>query len=599
MINQRIKDFWVNKINTALTTYSVDPSTLDEGTDWIKNLNALSKWREIDRYGKAVFTDVFTKANQVAPDPLLPNSDNYGNLLGNAYVDLENEFADLVNVFKTKIGVNPESSATITQTNDDGTVVYIPKWKHDINRKITNSHSKLTDIPNGLDIVNLLYTYDLYKKIINNTNGLPDLISSNLTGADRPDAYGFYWKIKVNEAKLAEYKDLVDDLDIQKSFYDTLVQTLDYNPTVDDLDPTDLWKDLNNYLAGQSILELIQQRDRLVAEIVHAVHSAGGIPNNWHNDVHNFFRYCHDVLGINDINGLPNVPAGENLNTLLARVNHTCTAATPCSLAHCPNTHSNYDTTKGESNEYQRIHTKLKGKISDSELDTLLNPICSHTDYDTIKQERDRLKTGWANHECDSDGKVAAKETEIITKIIIDLGLTTERERENILEAVIAEIKTKITPPTDNSKEKELLEKQTKITELEAKIANLQSSQSLQDAPISNQVKDEIVKISQELNLTSAQQAKLEKVSSYQELNTLQREAFQERLNGEISSKKTANYLNWALGALTLSSLLVLAYVLRKRTNSALLGKKKKIKKLELELSILSRLLSRNEYAEF
>jgi hypothetical protein len=139
---------------------------------------------------------------------------------------------------------------------------------------------------------------------------------------------------------------------------------------------------------------------------------------------------------------------------------------------------------------------------------------------------------------------------------------------------VIAEIKTKITPPTDNSKEKELSEKQTKITELEAEIANLQSSQSLQDASISNQAKDEIVKISQELNLTSAHQAKLEKASSYQELNTLQREAFQEKLNDEISGKKTANYLNWVLGALTLSSLLVLAYMLRKRTNSALPRKK-------------------------
>jgi len=38
---------------------------------------------------------------------------------------------------------------------------------------------------------------------------------------------------------LAEYKDLADDLDIQKGFYDALIQTLNYNPTVDDLDATD------------------------------------------------------------------------------------------------------------------------------------------------------------------------------------------------------------------------------------------------------------------------------------------------------------------------------------------------------------------------
>jgi len=159
---------------------------------------------------------------------------------------------------------------------------------------------------------------------------------------------------------------------------------------------------------------------------------------------------------------------GENLTTLLARVNHTCPAATPCALAHCPNTHANYN---------------------------------------TIKTERDQLKTEQQTHEQAKQQAIQAKETEIINKIITDLQLSTERERErereHILEAVIAEIKLKITPPTDNSKEKELAEKQSKITELEAQITNLQTPQSLKDLPISDKVKAEVIKISQELGLTS------------------------------------------------------------------------------------------------
>jgi len=64
---------------------------------------------------------------------------------------------------------------------------------------------------------------------------------------------------------------------------------------------------------------------------------------------------------------------------------HTCP---PCPQTHCPNTHANYDAIKGESAEYQRIHTKLSGKVSDDDLTNLLNssPSCSHSDYDDIKQ---------------------------------------------------------------------------------------------------------------------------------------------------------------------------------------------------------------------
>jgi hypothetical protein len=149
-----------------------------------------------------------------------------------------------------------------------------------------------------------------------------------------------------------------------------------------------------------------------------------------------------------------------------------------------------------KSGEYNRIHTKLSGKISDTDLDKFINHTCpdcrltKHNDYDTIKAERDQLKTDQDNHDCDCASQVAQKETEIITKIITDLSLSTEIGRNDVLEAVIAEIKTKITPPD-------------KISELEAKIANLQAPKSLADLPISSEVKAEVVQISQGLGLTS------------------------------------------------------------------------------------------------
>jgi len=84
----------------------------------------------------------------------------------------------------------------------------------------------------------------------------------------------------------------------------------------------------------------------------------------------------------------------------------------------------------------------------------------------------------------------------------------------------------------------------------------------LKDLPISKGVKEEIIKISQELGLTAQSCAKLEKATSYQELSSLQKQAFQEKLEKEISDKNSANSLNWVLGILTLGSLLVLAWMI-------------------------------------
>jgi len=232
---------------------------------------------------------------------------------------------------------------------------------------------------------------------------------------------------------------------------------------------------------------------------------------------------------------------GKTLAQLLTP--HTCP---PCPQTHCPNTHANYDTIKGESIEYQRIHTKLNGKVSDSELDNLLKrvpaPKCSHTDYDTIKQalakEKEKLTKKEASCELEKKQALAEKEKEIIEKIITDLKLSTEREREDVLEAVITEIKAKITPPTDTT------DKDNKITELQEQINNLQTPKNLKDLPISKGIKEEVIKISQELGLTAQSCAKLEKATSYQELSSLQKQAFQEKLNSEIRERDAAISLN-------------------------------------------------------
>ena len=129
---------------------------------------------------------------------------------------------------------------------------------------------------------------------------------------------------------------------------------------------------------------------------------------------------------------------------------------------------------------------------------------------------------------------------------------------------MITEIKAKLTPPTDTT------DKDKKITELQEQINNLQAPKTLKDLPISQGVKEEVIKISQELGLTAQSCAKLEKATSYQELSSLQKQALQERLDKETADKNSANYLNWALGILTLGSLLVLAWMIMKQNKGIL-----------------------------
>jgi len=501
MTHQRIKNFWINKINDSINAFSLNPAMLEVGTNWAETINGLEEWERIDVFGKNVCRDVYVKAGQPVPEKLLTNAENYGKVLRDDFTDLDKQFAELVNVCKTKIGVDPTDDTLATDAAGNNILVNghtIPKWKYVINKKIPSQKGKLTDIPGSKDLSDLLYENDLYRQITDNTNGLPNVVLRNVKAPHKPNAFGYDWTYKVNKIALQNYKNSAT--------------TITNAETHLGLNPGDL------------------------ATIT--------------------------------INAAYNLN-GKTLAQLLTP--HTCP---PCPQTHCPNTHANYDAIKGESAEYQRIHTKLSGKVSDDDLTNLLNssPSCSHSDYDDIKQaladEKEKLTKKEESWELEKQSAQAEKEKEIINKIITDLGLTThthrERERERALEAVITEIKAKITPPTDTT------DKDKKITELQEQITNLQAPKTLKDLPISKGIKEEIIKISQELGLTAQSCAKLEKATSYQELSSLQKQAFQERLEKETSDKNSANSLNWALGILTLGSLLVLAWMIMKQNKGVL-----------------------------
>ena len=488
MTHQILKDFWINKIVVLINEFLLDPAVLDTGVNWANEINALGQWKEIDVLGRNIYQDVHVKAGRDVPDSPFDIGDNYGEVLDDTFTDYELQFIDLVDVFKTRLGIDPLDETTVKSDGKD-----VLEWKWEISRKFPHTDRQYTLKDMGdLDLLDLLYDRDLYLQITNNLN---DLL---LKGTDLADAYGYKgWTTKIDDNSLQEYKD-------SKTF---TTNTKLHLKTILGLTPTTI------------------------------------VPNDWHTK----------LVKKTDLDAYE--------NGLKAVLNNDLT-----------NWQNKLNQGQQKANEYQRIHTKLSGKVSDDDLTNLLNsaPSCSHSDYDTIKQaladEKEKLTKQKESFELEKQAAQAEKEKEIINKIITDLGLTTERERERerTLEAVITEIKEKLTPPTDTT------DKDKKITELQEQITNLQAPKNLKDLPISKGIKEEVIKISQELGLTAQSCAKLEKATSYQELSSLQKQAFQERLDKEVNSKNTANYLNWALGILTLGSLMVLAWMIMKQNKGIL-----------------------------
>jgi len=367
MTHQILKDFWINKIVVLINEFLLDPAVLDIGVNWANEINALGQWKEIDVLGRNIYQDVHVKAGRDVPDSPFDIGDNYGEVLDDSFTEYELQFIDLVDVCKTKIGVDPTNETLAT--NAEGHIILvdghtIPKWKQTINNKlpINPAHKQFTinDL-GGLDIPDLLYRNDLYKNITDKTSGLGDLIGRNLTGDDRGDSYGYKWNYKLNKTVLQNYKN-----------NQTLITNVaNHLKTILGLAPTD------------------------------------AVPNDWHTK----------LVKKTDLDAYE--------NGLKAVLNNDLT-----------NWQNKLNQGQQKANEYQRIHTKLSGKVSDDDLTNLLNsaPSCSHSDYDTIKQaladEKEKLTKKEESWELEKKAAQAEKEKEIINKIITDLGLTTERERE-------------------------------------------------------------------------------------------------------------------------------------------------------------------------
>ena len=222
---------------------------------------------------------------------------------------------------------------------------------------------------------------------------------------------------------------------------------------------------------------------------------------------------------------------------------------------------------------------------------------------------RTQLTKQAETHQAEQALAVANKEQEIINKIITDLALNIPRERESILEAVIAEIKNKITPPATDSqlnqlkeqlknKEKiisELCQSNQNQLDLEQLVAQKEAENKeliTAENELKNQLnekqkellakiltksgtikdkvmKEEIIKVietsltNQGINSQKFRQ-EINFLSSLTDIEKLQSKYTGQKISQLEKSQKNALYLNYGLGALSLGSLLVLIYLLIK-----------------------------------
>ncbi|CAG8776152.1 19639_t:CDS:10 [Gigaspora margarita] len=163
---------------------------------------------------------------------------------------------------------------------------------------------------------------------------------------------------------------------------------------------------------------------------------------------------------------------------------------------------------------------------------------CPHNDYNTIKQERDNYKQQLDTHTCptcpqtccvngDYDAikeqlsqqaeqhqqQLTAKEKEIITQIISEcqLGLNPD----SVLEAVITRIKELINKDPDSQIAADL---QQQLQDKDKLIADLSTP--------SEEIKQQLVKLCQELGLSDQVQQSLQSASNYSELVSKQDENY-------------------------------------------------------------------------
>lgn len=272
------------------------------------------------------------------------------------------------------------------------------------------------------------------------------------------------------------------------------------------------------------------------------------------------------IAGKLGTNKLSDIPLGKTLTDVLAdsawRTGHACSA--PCGLAHCPDVshHTNYATLQTESQEYQRIHSKLSGNVSDADLTSLLNavPNCSHGDYDAIKtalaEEKEKATKQHEACELEKAQVQAQKEQEIVNKIITDLELATEKDKEDMLEAVITEIKSKINPPTFTPTQLS--------TELD-KLTDAEKQSIISETKPSSEIVEQMITFAKGLGINENE---LVEARSYKQLIEAQNKLTKTKLSELSNEKKVAMRFNIGLGALTIGTLIALAWVLVKGVDS-------------------------------
>ncbi|KLL03035.1 MAG: hypothetical protein MRERV_56c007 [Mycoplasmataceae bacterium RV_VA103A] len=195
-------------------------------------------------------------------------------------------------------------------------------------------------------------------------------------------------------------------------------------------------------------------------------------------------------------------------------------------------------------NKIQQVEQQrdnYKSQLENHTCPTCSEVCCKNGDYVTIKQQLDQQKENYKTH-------LAEKEKQIISQIITEcqLGLNPD----SVLEAVVTRIKELINKGPDSQVIANL---QQQLKEKEQIIADLSKP--------SEEIKEQLVKLSQELGLSDQVQQSLQSATSYSELVSKQNQVFSEKIQGVIKQKQMAQNWNIGLGVLSGVSLLVLAWL--------------------------------------
>jgi hypothetical protein len=168
---------------------------------------------------------------------------------------------------------------------------------------------------------------------------------------------------------------------------------------------------------------------------------------------------------------------------------------------------------QAKADNYDRIHAKLSGRVSDAELDNLLTPPpCSHADYDNIKNERDTALASLVTAQTDLTRITGERDIAITEKDTAISDLSTKEL--SIVEKIITECE--LGTDTEKTLDKVII----RIKEL------------IKDSDIINPtIKDEVIKISKELKLADNFQQELSNATTYSSLINIQKQAFSSKLS--------------------------------------------------------------------